>query len=84
MKKNTLMLIFMCLTLAGNAQTFQIYGKVADEKDNPVEFADVLLLQNNMTLQYQMTDETGKFIFNTSRGKYSLLIRQLGDTLYNQ
>jgi hypothetical protein len=37
-----------------------------------------------MTLQYQMTDETGKFIFNTSRGKYSLLIRQLGDTLYNQ
>ncbi|MDR1553401.1 MAG: TonB-dependent receptor [Prevotellaceae bacterium] len=84
MKKIILIFIFVNIALTNYAQTFQISGKVADEKDNTVEFADVLLLQNNSTVQYQLTDETGEFAFNAARGKYILLIRQMGDTLYNK
>ncbi|MDR0754567.1 MAG: TonB-dependent receptor, partial [Prevotellaceae bacterium] len=84
MKKLILTVIFVNLMLSSHAQTFQISGKVVDDKNSPVEFADVLLLQNSSALQYQLTDETGKFVFNTTRGKYNLLIRQMGDTLYNQ
>ncbi|MDR0421007.1 MAG: TonB-dependent receptor [Prevotellaceae bacterium] len=84
MKKTVFILIFVNITLISNAQTFQISGKVTDTNNNPVEFAEILLLQNNSALQYQLTDEEGKFVFNSPRGKYGLQIRQLGDTLYNQ
>ena len=82
MKKNTLVLIFAFFTLVSRAQTFQLSGKVVGENDNPIEFAEILLLQNNITLKYQLTDETGKFEFTQDQGVFSLLIKQLGDTLY--
>lgn len=84
MRKLIIIFIFANMALAGNAQIFQISGKVADENEKPVEFAEVLLLQNSAVIQYQLTDENGAFAFSSAQGKFGILIRQLGDTLHNQ
>ena len=82
MKKFILVFIYANILLASNAQVYQLSGKVVEENGNPVEFAEILLLQNNIALQYQLSDEAGKFEFKMEPAKVSLLIRQLGDTLY--
>ena len=74
----------MCLALAVDAQTFEVSGKVASDNDTPVEFAEILLLQNNAVMQYHLTDVDGNFIFNLQQGEFEILIRQLGDTLHTQ
>ena len=84
MKKTIIAFVFAHLVLTSNAQSFQLGGKVWEENNNPVEFAEILLLQNNTMIQYQLTDDSGKFVFNTAPGNFSLLIRQLGDTLYKE
>jgi outer membrane receptor protein involved in Fe transport len=84
MKKIIFIFAFVMVALTGNAQTFQLSGRVTDENEKPVEFAEVLLLQNNSVIQYQLTDEDGKFIFSVAQGKFGILIKQLGDTLHNQ
>jgi len=82
MKKTILIFIFIVLAIVCNAQNLQLLGKVVDDNDNPVEFAEILLLQNNTVLQSQLTDETGQFLLRLLQGKFSMIIRQLGDTLY--
>jgi hypothetical protein len=84
MEKIIFIFAFVMVALTGNAQTFQLSGRVTDENEKPVEFAEILLLQNNSVIQYQLTDENGKFIFSVAQGKFGILIRQLGDTLHNQ
>ncbi|MCL1934289.1 MAG: TonB-dependent receptor [Candidatus Azobacteroides sp.] len=76
--------IFVDLALASSAQVFQLSGKVIENNSTPVEFAEILLMQNNTMIGYQLTDEDGKFSLDTEAGKFLLLIRQLGDTLYNK
>ena len=84
MKNLILTFLLANIVLTSIAQNFQLSGSVIEENNNPVEFAEILLFQNSSIIQYQLTDETGKFVLNTTRGVYSLLIRQLGDTLYKK
>jgi len=81
MKKIIIVSFLVNLVLASHAQNFQLLGKIIEENNNPVEFAEVLLIQNNTMSQYQLTNDSGKFAINTVQGKYLMLIRQLGDTL---
>ncbi|MDR0370881.1 MAG: carboxypeptidase-like regulatory domain-containing protein, partial [Prevotellaceae bacterium] len=82
--KITLTIITLVLNALVNAQTLQISGKVTDEQNAPVEYADVLLCKNAAVTQYCMSDMAGVFSLAAERGTYDLIIRQLGDTLYAQ
>ena len=82
MRKIVTISILAVLAFASYAQGFQISGQVLDEESKPVDFAETLLMQGKTVVQFQLTDETGKFLFNAPQGNYSILIRQLGDTLY--
>ena len=84
MKKTILAFIFANTVLASSAQIFQLSGTVVEDNNYPVEFAEVLLSQNDKTFHHQLTDETGKFEFKMEQGYVSLLIRQWGDTLYKK
>ncbi|QHI36937.1 hypothetical protein IMCC3317_23070 [Kordia antarctica] len=60
------------------AQT-EITGNVVDDTDAAIEFANVILLdQNNDIVIGTITDENGKFILKASKGNYRLLISFLG------
>ncbi|MCL1943380.1 MAG: TonB-dependent receptor [Candidatus Azobacteroides sp.] len=84
MKKIILIFILLYSVTASHAQKFQLSGKVVEENSHPVEFAEILLLQKNAIIQYQLTGDSGRFVCNAAQGNYSLLIRLLGDTLYTK
>ncbi|GHT55385.1 TonB-dependent receptor [Bacteroidia bacterium] len=84
MKKTILVFIFANIALASAAQIFQLSGKVLEDNNNPVEFAEILLVQNDSVFQYELTDENGNFLMNAVQGIYTLYVKQLGDTLYRQ
>jgi hypothetical protein len=84
MKKVITLFLFMNLAFADAAQVLQLSGKILENNNNPVEFADVFLMQNDSILRYELTDENGKFLVNTTQRIYTLYVKQLGDTLYHQ
>ena len=84
MKKIFIAALFVLCGVGGYAQTFKITGKVADKQNVPVNFAEVLLVQNDSVCGYELTDESGNFAVNAKAGLYSMLVKQLGDTLYSQ
>ncbi len=70
------------LVISGTAfsQTFNIEGKVKDEQNKPVEFANILLLNtvDSTYLSGTTTDSTGYFKLTKSQGEYLLKIQFVG------
>ncbi|MEM9822592.1 MAG: TonB-dependent receptor, partial [Bacteroidota bacterium] len=62
-----------------------ITGKVVDQQNRPIEFAEILLLQPDSTaLLSELADEQGQFTITRAAGNYLLQIRQVGQVLYSQ
>ncbi|GHT18820.1 hypothetical protein FACS189429_5830 [Bacteroidia bacterium] len=74
----------MLLGITGYAQTFQVSGKIIDNQNIAIESAEALLVQNGLMVQHALSDENGSFAFNAASGDYTLLVKQLGDTLFSQ
>jgi hypothetical protein len=70
--------IFLCFVISVPAQT--ISGKVIDESSNPIEFANVVLLQtaDSAFLAGTTTDSAGIFLFNFPVNNYILKISVIG------
>ena len=63
----------------------KISGQIKDEKNNPVEFIEVQLQnKDSIIFKSELTSVEGKFILETEKGKYTLLVRQLGIIYHKQ
>ena len=63
----------------------KISGQIIDEKNNPVEFIEIQLQnKDSIIFKSELTNAEGKFILETEKGEYSLLIRQLGEIYHKQ
>ena len=63
----------------------KIRGQIKDEKNNPVEFIEIQLQnKDSIIFKSELTSVEGKFILETEKGKYTLLVRQLGIIYHKQ
>ena len=81
------LLAFLLIILFQN-QVFsqiKISGQIKDKKNNPVEFIEIQLQnKDSIIFKSELTNAEGKFILETEKGEYSLLIRQLGVIYHKQ
>ena len=86
MKKRHL-IAFLLIILFQN-QVFsqiKISGQIKDKKNNPVEFIEIQLQnKDSIIFKSELTNAEGKFIIETEKGEYSLLVRQLGVIYHEQ
>ena len=85
-KKIALLLCFLTFTSVANAQ-ITVTGKVVDNTNNPIEFANVVLLnkENNEIIIGTITDENGKFTIATDKkGEFNLQISFVGFKNYTK
>ncbi|MDR2126472.1 MAG: outer membrane beta-barrel protein [Prevotellaceae bacterium] len=70
--------LFLCFVISVPAQT--ISGKVVDESSNPIEFANIVLLQetDSSFVAGTTTDSAGIFLFNLPVNNYVLKISIIG------
>ena len=66
------------------AQQFTLKGKILNQNNKPVEFADVLLFQNDSIHNQTYTDILGVFSVILNKGKYQLKIEQFGQEYFDQ
>ena len=86
MKKRHL-IAFLLIILFQNQVISQIKisGQIKDEKNNPVEFIEIQLQnKDSIIFKSELTNAEGKFIIETEKGEYSLLVRQLGVIYHEQ
>lgn len=86
MKKRHL-IAFLLIILFQNQVISQIKisGQIKDEKNNPVEFIEIQLQnKDSIIFKSELTNADGKFILETEKGEYSLIVRQLGVIYYKQ
>lgn len=81
------LLAFLLIILFQN-QVFsqiKISGQIKDKKNNPVEFIEIQLQnKDSIIFKSELTNAEGKFILETEKGEYSLIVRQLGVIYYKQ
>jgi hypothetical protein len=74
--KKSILLLFVLLSSILSAQ-IKITGKVTTKDNNPVEFAEIILITKDSTaIKSELTNEKGDFILDVQRGVYTLQIRQ--------
>ncbi len=81
----TMVTIMMMLSMATIMQAQSISGKLVDEKNDPLAYANIVLQQADSTfINGQTSDEKGGFRFSkVSAGDYRLVISSLGyQTIY--
>lgn len=65
------------------SQNWNISGKIVDSNNESIDATEVILSINNKPIISELTTESGEFIFKgIEPNTYSILIKQLGDTLY--
>ncbi|MCT4317484.1 TonB-dependent receptor [Elizabethkingia anophelis] len=85
MKKIILFTLFFTPCQSLFSQQFQLTGKVINEKNTPIEFAEVLVLKKDSTvLKSELTNEKGNFYVQILNGSYIIQIKKLKDILYSQ
>ncbi|MCT3833686.1 carboxypeptidase regulatory-like domain-containing protein [Elizabethkingia anophelis] len=85
MKKIILFTLLFTLCQSLFSQQFQLTGKVINEKNTPIEFAEVLVLKKDSTvLKSELTNEKGNFYVQILNGSYIIQIKKLKDILYSQ
>lgn len=82
--KSALFLLVLLFPIIGLAQ-LKIVGKLVDYKGNPVESAEVILLnRDSVAIKSQLSNKEGFLNIDINKGNYLLQIRQLGSVLYNR
>jgi hypothetical protein len=76
-------LLFFCLFMAISFSAFSqgnIKGNVTDENSQPVEFANVLLLNavDSSLAKGNLSDSNGTYYFDVSSGKYLIFVSMIG------
>ena len=63
-------LFLLLITIAANAQSFKVYGKVTNNKLEPLAFATLQLKDQNLATSSR---EDGSFLFNLEVGEYNII-----------
>ncbi|PRA97539.1 TonB-dependent receptor [Chryseobacterium sp. MYb7] len=75
--------LFLCNFLF--SQQFQITGKIVDEKNHPIEFAEILLLnQDSVAVKSELSNAAGIFSIRTANSNYILQVKHLKDIIYSR
>lgn len=81
MRKNTVLFLFLTISLLANAQKFQIKGKLHDSQGGELPYATVLLLnaKDSTMVNYALSDTKGDFIIkDVPRNNYLLKVTFIG------
>jgi len=83
MKKG--LLILLVLLSATLSAQMKITGKVVTSENNPVEFAEIILIANDSTaIKSELTNEKGDFVLEAQLGMYKLQMRQVNIILFSK
>ena len=79
MKKSFLIVLLICMAVLG-AKAQNISGRLADEGNNPVAFANIVLkqVQNDSLVAGLTSDENGAFSIDVKEGRYILTASAIG------
>ncbi|WP_117590594.1 TonB-dependent receptor domain-containing protein [Chryseobacterium indologenes] len=81
--KNILSTVLLLLSGLLFSQQFQITGKIINEKNDPVEFTEVILLtQDSVAITSELSDAQGFFTIKRAHGKYILQVKYLKDIVF--
>ena len=84
-KRHLLSLLLIILFQNQVFSQIKISGQIKNEKNNPVEFIEIQLQnKDSIIFKSELTNAEGKFILETEKGEYSLLVRQLGGIYHKQ
>lgn len=84
-KRHLLSLLLIILLQNQVFSQIKISGQIKNGKNNPVEFVEIQLQnKDSIIFKSELTNAEGKFILETEKGEYSLLIRQLGEIYHKQ
>ena len=84
-KRHLLSLLLIILFQNQVFSQIKISGQIKNEKNNPVEFIEIQLQnKDSIIFKSELTNAEGKFIIETEKGEYSLLVRQLGVIYHKQ
>lgn len=76
-----LFLFFFCILFS---QKFQLTGNIVNEKNIPIEFAKVLLLQkDSLPVKNEVTNKLGIFSFQVDPGEYVFKIQYFNKNIYS-
>jgi len=81
MRKNTVLFLFLTISLLANAQKFQVKGKLHDSQGGELPYATVLLLnaKDSTMVNYALSDTKGDFIIkDVPRNNYLLKVTFIG------
>ncbi len=57
---------------------YSIKGKIVNQENQPVEFLDVSIIQNDSIIDFITTNTDGTFLLKTPKGEVELLIEEMG------
>ena len=75
MKRLLLLFSFFFLALAVNAQSFRIYGKITNQKSEPLPFASIIVKETGVGIS---SKEDGSYELNLEVGRYNLEVSTVG------
>jgi len=73
---NTFFLLLLSLSIL--AQDIVLSGKILDEKDNPVQFANIFIVKDSSVLLNGFSNSDGSFEFKIDKGIYVLKVSYIG------
>ena len=75
MKNFLILILLFFIAFTTRAQSFKVYGKVTDNKLEPLAFANIQIKEQKSGV---MTKEDGSYEMNLEVGQYTLLITMVG------
>lgn len=84
-KSHLLALLLIILFQNQGFSQIKISGQIKDKKNNPIEFVEVQLQnKDSIIFKSELTNAEGKFVLETEKGEFLLIIRQLGVIYHSQ
>ncbi|MDI4567782.1 MAG: TonB-dependent receptor, partial [Mycoplasma sp.] len=85
MKKNILLIAMLLFANFIYSQQFQVTGKIVNEKNNPIEFTEILLLtQDSIAVKSELSNAQGLFSLQATHGNYIIQARHLKNIIYSK
>jgi len=78
-------IFFLVFFFANYSFSQSIKGKIVDKDNNPIEFAEIIVYQNNKSLISELTSNNGNFnVIINKNGNFNFVIRQFGEIFYQK
>jgi len=80
-----ILIVYYCSISISFSQSFKLVGKVLDENNKAIEFANAILLKtDSIYINGAITDSLGFFTISTLSGNYMLQIKMIGRECINK